>query len=235
MADSTATPRSEHGFQSLLLYRITTTLSWVLFLVSTFYYTFNSPSSASPNSHRFWQHNISTPFAQSSLFTSIYWLLVFGLQVVYLGSFYVNNAAYVDAAVSTSFHFIANNLLLFGFVNLWVRSHFWLAEFLLVLNFANLTYVYFKYPTTPRAIHVGVVSAPLAWNFIALYWVGAVALHSNHFAARIVANVFIWGWLGYGGFFLAAYKDYTMGFALCLLSFCTYNYSARFPAAELQN
>jgi hypothetical protein len=64
------------------------------------------------------------------------------------------------------------------------------------------------------------VSGPLAWNFAALYWAGAVAVHSNHLAARIVANVFIWGWLGYGVFFLAAYKDYTMGFALAWLAFC---------------
>jgi hypothetical protein len=55
-----------------------------------------------------------------------------------------------------------------------------------------------------------------------LYWVGAIALHSNHFAARIVANVFIWGWLGYGLFFLVAYKDYTMGFALSVLCFCKF-------------
>jgi hypothetical protein len=32
--------------------------------------------------------------------------------------------------------------------------------------------------------------------------------------------VFIWGWGGYGIFFLAAYKDYTMGYALSILSFC---------------
>jgi hypothetical protein len=39
-----------------------------------------------------------------------------------------------------------------------------------------------------------------------------------------VANVFIWGWAGYGAFFLVAYKDYTMGYAMSALSFCAYIY-----------
>lgn len=101
-----------------------------------------------------------------------------------------------------------------------MRSHFWLAELLLVINFFNLSFAYFRHSTTPRAIHIGTVAGPLAWNFVALYWVGAVAFNSTHIAGRIVANVFIWGWLGYGVFFLAAYKDYTMGFALSVLAFC---------------
>jgi hypothetical protein len=207
--------RDSHSAQSILLYKITTTLSWLLFFVSAIYYAFKG------NGHnRFWQHNYSTPFAQSSIFTSIYWIVLFILQLFYAYALYMSNEAYVTSAANIGSHFIANNLLLFGFVHLWVRSHFWLAEFLLVLNFANLTALYFRHSTSPRAIHVGVVSGPLAWNFVALYWVGAVAVHSNHFAARIVANVFIWGWLGYGVFFLAAYKDYTMGFALSVLAFC---------------
>jgi hypothetical protein len=37
MADSTETPHSEQSFHFALLYRITTTLSWLLFLISTFY------------------------------------------------------------------------------------------------------------------------------------------------------------------------------------------------------
>lgn len=64
------------------------------------------------------------------------------------------------------------------------------------------------------------MSGPLAWNFTALYWVGAVAVGAHNLPARIVANVFIWGFLVYGLFFLVAFKDYTMGFAMAVLSFC---------------
>jgi hypothetical protein len=211
--------RDEHSSQSILLYKITTSLSWLLFFVSAVFYAFKSPS-GNVGDNRFWQHNYSTPFAQSSIFTSIYWIVLFVLQLFYAYALYMSDAVYVSSAANIGSHFIANNLLLFGFVHLWVRSHFWLAEFLLVLNFFNLTALYFRHSTTPRLIHIGAVSGPLAWNFVALYWVGAVAFHSNHLAARIVANVFIWGWLGYGMFFLAAYKDYTMGFALSVLAFC---------------
>lgn len=127
----------------------------------------------------------------------------------------------VNAAANIGAHYIANNLLLFGFIHLWVRSHFWLALLLLVINFFNLSFAYFRHSTTPRAIHIGTVSGPLAWNFVALYWAGAEAVGSNALPARIVANIFIWGYLAYGLFFLAAYKDYTMGFALSILSFST--------------
>jgi hypothetical protein len=213
--------RDEFSSQSILYYKISTTISYLLLLVTAFYYTFNAPSDGPKHANgRFWHHNVQTPFAQSSIITSIYWLVLFILQLVYAGSLYTNNAVYVTAAANVGAHFVANNLLLFGFVHLWVRSHYVLAELLLVINFFNLTFAYFRHSTTPRAIHIGTVSGPLAWNFVALYWVGAVMVHTNHQVARIVANVFIWGWAGYGVFFLAAYKDYTMGYALSILSFC---------------
>ena len=142
------------------------------------------------------------------------------MQLIYAWSLWSSNQTYLVAAANIGTHYITSNLLLFGFIHLWVRSHFWIAELLLIINFFNLSFAYFRHSTTPRAIHIGTVSGPLAWNFVALYWVGAVAFHSTHLAGRIVANVFIWGWLGYGMFFLAAYKDYTMGFALSVLSFC---------------
>ncbi|EUC29325.1 hypothetical protein COCVIDRAFT_30402 [Bipolaris victoriae FI3] len=211
--------RDEHSSQAILLYKITTSLSYLLLVITTFYYTFHAPSGH--GAHRFWKNNIPTPFAQSSLFTSIYWLILFAVQLVYAYALYMSDTVYVTAAANIGSHFIANNLLLFGFVNLFVRSHFWLAEVLLVINFFNLTFAYFRHSTTPRAIHIGIVSGPLAWNFVALDWCGAIALHTNHEAFRIVCNLFIWGWLAFGLFFLVAYKDYTMGFALSLLAFST--------------
>jgi hypothetical protein len=239
MSDSTSSSRGPFSSQSLLLYKITTGLTYLLLLVTTFYYTFNKPHEGHRPNGRFWQHNYATPFAQSSIITSIYWyatpsfpspsplhgwlatrIVLFVLQLVYAGSLWSANTVYTTAAANIGAHYIASNLLLFGFLNLWVRSHFWLSELLLVINFFNLSFAYFRHSTTPRAIHIGTVAGPLAWNFVALYWVGAVAFHSTHLVGRIVANVFIWGILVYGLFFLAAYKDYTMGFALSVLAFC---------------
>jgi len=130
--------RDEHSAQSILLYKITTSISYLLLLICTIYYAIHAPAGA--HNHRFWHNNYSTPFAQSSIFTSIYWIILFVLQLGYAYALYTPTTATVNFAANIGSHFIANNLLLFGFVNLFVRSHFWLAEFLLVLNFFNLTF-----------------------------------------------------------------------------------------------
>jgi len=96
---------------------------------------------------------------------------------------------------------------------------------LVVINFFQLTFAYFKYsPKTagdsrPAIItHIAVLAGPLAWSFVALYWTGAVAVHSHHFAARVVANIFIWTWAVYGGFYLFVFKDWAIGFSLSVLA-----------------
>lgn len=43
-------------------------------------------------------------------------------------------------------------------------------------------------------------------------------MNSNSLPARILANIAIWGILVYGLFFLVVYKDYTIGFALSVLT-----------------
>lgn len=88
-----------------------------------------------------------------------------------------------------------------------MHSHFVWAEVLLVLNFVNLTSLYFRHNAYPRSIHVPTVSAPLAWTFVAIYWNGAIMVpHPGSLVARIFANIFVWGILVYGGFFIVAYK-----------------------------
>ena len=103
---------------------------------------------------------------------------------------------------------------------LWVRGYFWAGELLLIVNFFNLTSLYFRHSATPRFVHIPVVSAPYAWTFVALFWDGAAMVHAHTLAARILANIAIWGILGFGGFFILAFKDYTIGFELAILSLC---------------
>jgi hypothetical protein len=67
-------------------------------------------------------------------------------------------------------------------------------------------------------MHVAVVAGPLAFSFVALFWDGAAAVHTKHSAARIVALVFVWVWAVYGAFYLFAFKDWLMGFALAALT-----------------
>lgn len=115
---------------------------------------------------------------------------------------------------------MVSNLLLLSFVHLWVRSHLRLAELLLVANFFNLSFAYFRHPNAPLAIHFGALAGPLAWNFAALYWVGAVALRATSLVATVTAHLSIWGWLAYGLFYLVAYKDFAIGLAVAALAAC---------------
>ena len=132
---------------------------------------------------------------------------------------------------------VLNNLFHFAFVMLFVRSHFAWAEVMIILNFINLSSLYFRHPRYARFIHTPVVSMPLAWTFVAIYWNGAIMVpHPASLVARIFGNIFIWSILVYGLFFIIVYKvrdpvrksflfevtnseqDYTMGFNLSVLS-----------------
>lgn len=145
-------------------------------------------------------------------------VVLFILQIGYVYHLYHQDKVYVAAAANLGSHFVVNNLLLFGFLHLWCRSLFWLGEILLIINFVNLTFAYFRHPTTPRVIHIATLSGPYAWTWVALLWNGAAMVNAHTLAARIVANIFIWSIFGFGLFFLVIYKDYTMGFSLSVLS-----------------
>lgn len=133
--------------------------------------------------------------------------MLFVLQGGYIGHLFSSNSSHVHAAASVGSHFIVNNLFHFAFVMLFVRSHFHWAEVILVLNFINLSSLYFRHNTYPRFIHTPVVSGPLAWTFVAIYWNGALMVpHPAHLVPRIFGNIFIWAILVYGGFFIVAFK-----------------------------
>lgn len=90
---------------------------------------------------------------------------------------------------------------------LFVRSHFVWAELILVINFINLSWLYFRHNAYARFIHAPAVSGPLAWTFVAIYWNGAIMLpHQHNLFARVCGNIAIWSILAYGSFFLVAYK-----------------------------
>lgn len=124
----------------------------------------------------------------------------------YVWHLFSTNTDYVNAAAGVGSHFILNNLLQFAWLMLFVRSHFVWSELILIINFFNLSFLYFRHNTHPRFIHIPVVSGPLAWTFVALYWNGAIAVNAHTLVARIFANIAIWGILVYGLFFLVIFK-----------------------------
>ncbi|KAK4100254.1 DUF1774-domain-containing protein [Parathielavia hyrcaniae] len=217
--------RDSHSPASVLWYKVLTLASWLLSVVVTVYYTFEAPHDGKHHRGTIWHQNDHHPsgFTLSPIITSIYWIALFLLQLVYISHLFSpsssNSTNSVNAACSVGSHFILHNLLHAAFVALFVRSRFGWAEVLLALDFANLTSLYFRHNTYPRGIHFPAVSGPLAWAFVALCWNGAIMVpHQASLVARVFANVFVWAFLGYGLFFIVFYKDYTMGFALSVLS-----------------
>lgn len=213
--------RESHNAQAVWVYRICTILSWLLVVIASVYYTFHKPT----DDVKHWRNTIwgqnkafHTPFAMNALMGSLYWIALFLSQIGYVWHLFSKNGDHVQAAAGVGSHFILNNLLQFAWVMLFVRSHFIWSEVILVINFFNLSSLYFRHNTYSRAIHFPAVSGPLAWTFVALYWNGAIAVNAHSLPARILANVAIWGILVYGLFFLVAFKDYTMGFALSYLT-----------------
>ncbi|KAF3037142.1 hypothetical protein E8E11_002850 [Didymella keratinophila] len=213
--------RQRHSDRGLACHRLFSPLSYLLLLATAFYYALYEPERGAVPRHSFWQHLPSSFFSQSYLITSVYWIIVFLFQLIYLWSLWSSSRLYRNAATNVGRPYVASNLLLSGFIHLWVRSNPWLAELLLVINFFNLSFAYFRHPNTPLAIHLGALAGPLAWNFTALYWVGAVAVRATNLAARITAHLSIWGWLAYGLFYLVAYHDFAVGLALSALAAST--------------
>ncbi|MCJ1409647.1 hypothetical protein MMC19_003729 [Ptychographa xylographoides] len=211
--------RESHSSRSLLGYKVLTIASWFLVHIVDIHFGFNAPAGDSSN-RSIWGQNSAhpTPFSLNQYIVDIYWIIILVLQIGYLFALFSSNSDNVAAAANIGSHFIVNNLLQFAFVMLWVHSHFVWAELVLLVNFFNLSFLYFRHSRSPRLIHIAVVSGPLAWTFVAIFWCGAAMVNAQNLAARILANIAVWGILGYGLFFLAAFKDYTMGFELSVLA-----------------
>jgi len=211
--------RENFGKKSLIAYKVLTIFTWLLVVVTGVLYSVSHPTEHH-HGHTIWGQNrrMHTPFSLNAFVTGIYWLALLILQGGYVWHLFSANTEFVTHAANVGSHFIFHNLLTFGFIMLYVRGHFWQGELLQIVNFFNLLILYLRHSTTPRFVHIPVVSGPLAWTWVALFWNGAAMVNAHSLAARIVANIFIWGILIFGSFFVVVFKDYTMGFALAILS-----------------
>jgi hypothetical protein len=215
-----------------LIWRIATPIVYLFTLVSTIYYTIHRPHSGAHPHRTIWRQNSAhhTPFALNAPLTSIYWLVLFLLQLIYVSLLALSRAPPSGVALAPTF--TAHNILVLAFVHLYTRTLLWWALLLAALDFVLLTFAYFRYslsavrataakaPLSDRLVHFAALAGPLAFAFVALYWDGAAAAHARHFAARVVANVFVWSWGAYGGFYLVAFGDWTLAFCLSVLCAC---------------
>lgn len=213
--------RENQSPAAVITYKVLTILTWLLSIAVSVYYSTYEPHDGHHIRTHIGDINWIHPsgFTLNNVIMDIYWVVLFIFQAGYIVHLFSSKVETVNAACAVGSHFIFNNLLHFAFVMLFVRSHFVWAEIILIINFFNLSSLYFRHNVYPRFIHVPAVSGPLAWTFVAVYWNGAIMVpHQHSLVARIFANVFIWSILVYGGFFITVYKDYTIGFALSVLS-----------------
>ncbi|KAH0558705.1 hypothetical protein GP486_004644 [Trichoglossum hirsutum] len=189
--------RETFGRPQLIAYQIWTIITWLLVVVTGVYYTSHKPTEGSLKRRTIFGQSDAHPgpFTLDTIFVSIYWIVLWISQLYYIWQLFSSTTELVTSAANVGSHFIFFNLLTFGHIMLWVRSYFWFAELLLVINLFNVISLYFRNPKCERSIHVPVVTAPLAWIFVAIFWNGAVMVHADDLPARVLANVVIWGFL----------------------------------------
>lgn len=106
---------------------------------------------------------------------------------------------------------------------LWTRNYFWGAEVILAAHFINQTIAYWRHARLPAFVHLPAVAGPYAWTLTALFWNGAVAVHSHKLPGRILANVFIWVILVLGLVKILGRRDYILGYCLSFLTLCKFH------------
>lgn len=232
--------RQEVTRANIIWYRVLTIASWILSFIPTIYYTYHAPHHhASPHDHYHHRHTTfgqswahPTPFSINHAMVGIYWIGMFIGQIGYVWHLFASNEVWVKAACSVGPHFILFNIFNFAHIMLWIRAKFILSEIALVINFLQLTSLYFRHSlpsrhdtsdyvslSTIKSIHIPAVSMPLVWTYFALFWNGSVMVHChNALVCRILANVAVWGIVPFAGTFLFGYGDWTVGLATSFLT-----------------
>lgn len=188
-----------------------------------------------------------TPFTANLLVILLYWgfthLLQFGflLQLFFpeetnpqsqssnpvsdaLGV--ATNASRLKVAGNVGWSLNVFNFLHFTWTLLFVRGHYLLSEFVLIINFFNILGLYtsqapwkLKSFSSILLLHMPVAALPFSWLFYAIFWNGAVLVGSQSLVARIIANIFIWNFVLVPTFFLAIYRDWSIGLSSSVLVF----------------
>ncbi|OKL62544.1 hypothetical protein UA08_02737 [Talaromyces atroroseus] len=211
--------RESHHRNLLITYQVLSVLSWILVVVTGIYYSLHKPHDVK-HGHNIWKqaNKHPTPFSQNTVITGIYWVLLLLSQVSYVGQFFSRNSALVTSAANVASHFILNNLLVFAFILLWVRNHFWPAELILIVHVLSQSSAYWIHLASPPFVHWPAIAGPYAWSLTALFWNGAVAVHAHNLPSRVVANIFIWVIFVIGFVHIFFARDYIFGYSLSILT-----------------
>jgi len=160
----------------------------------------------------------ATPFSPNKIFFVIFWVVLYVLQIAYLYLLFYGVEDVKKVAVGVSLHFIAFELLEYGWSALWVHSQLWVAEIFTLVNLVQIGYAYIRHRVfTPRTayffVHAPVLALPSVYLLEVLFWNGSAAVHAHHLAARLFANISIWTLLVIPGAVVITYKDWVYGLA----------------------
>lgn len=147
-----------------------------------------------------------------------------------MGQLWSADGVKVTTAANVAPYYILNNLFLFAFTHLWVRSHFWGAEVINIASLLNQGTVYWNHPGLPALIHLPAVAGPYAWSLSTLFWNGAVAVGGESTAKRVVANIFIWVYFLVGQSHITHRGDQEFGYSISALTLCKYIPTRHFRA-----
>ncbi|KJK84931.1 hypothetical protein H633G_11246 [Metarhizium anisopliae BRIP 53284] len=194
-------------------------LTWGVSAGVSIYYTVRAPRDGPTIGARIWDQNFQYETGLTIVQT---WSLPTGMHA----ALFVHMLANIFAAsndisyITISNHFSINNLLHVVFLVLFVRSAFGWAECILILNFVNLSVLYFKHSKLSHFTRISVICGPLAWNFIAIFWNWAIAVTAGIGYNDTIEGFglfFVWAILGYGVFSLLVFQDLAMAFLLAYL------------------
>lgn len=173
-----------------------------------------------------------TPFSANMIVVLVFWALLHVMQVAFVAQVFVPSVelhsltSRADITRLVGWHFTLFNVGQFVWTLLFVRSHFFFAEVVVVLNILNVLALYFSHRTysiKPYAnwalIHLPTAAFPFSWLLYAFFWNGAVLLHVHKFVGRVISNVLVWDFLLTPGAFLFLFNDYGVGIASSILTF----------------
>ena len=105
--------RDEHSKNTVVIYKILTTVTWLLSLIVSFYYTFNAPNDGALHRRRIWRQNdhYNTAFRMNHIIASIYWIVLFILQGGYIAHLFSGSVERVNQASSVGSHFSKSTYL----------------------------------------------------------------------------------------------------------------------------
>lgn len=222
MPETTRPVANTHA-NALLAHRISTFVCFAISIYFTFAYTGLKLGHHPPNFHV-----KSTPFSADSIIVTIYWVVLFVMQLLYITQFYSKETTVLKDVTPITWHFNVFNLL--HALWIWLFSHkhrYFLSELVLIVNLINLFVLYIQhrpYAIRPLSkwftIHPSTTALPLSWVMYAIFWNGAVLFHSHKgFFSRILSNLFIWDFLLVPALFLLFFRDWAIGYSTAVLVF----------------